>query len=80
MEGSVLFHSLCLDDRSERLQIYIGASSHPSVKDHVENAKLILSVGLLSTDFNTGNFSYAIPTVRHIEVGSLLQIRSSSLD
>jgi len=50
--------------------IYIGALSHPSIKENVENAKLILSIGLLSTDFNTGNFSYAIPTIRHIELHS----------
>jgi pyruvate decarboxylase len=50
--------------------IYIGALSHPTVKEKVENAKLILSIGLLLSDFNTGNFSYAIPTNHHIELHS----------
>ncbi|KAF9527537.1 pyruvate decarboxylase THI3 [Crepidotus variabilis] len=49
---------------------YIGNLSHNEVKESVENAKLIISLGLLSSDFNTGNFSYHIPTNRHIELHS----------
>jgi len=48
--------------------IYLGSISDPSVKEKVESAKLILSVGALKSDFNTGNFSYNIPTNRTVEV------------
>jgi pyruvate decarboxylase len=38
----------------------------------VESAKLILSIGSLKSDFNSGNFSYNIPTQQTIEVFILL--------
>jgi pyruvate decarboxylase len=50
------------------LQIYIGSLSHPDIKKKVESTKLILSVGCLKSDFNTGNFTYSIPPSRTIEV------------
>ena len=50
------------------MQIYVGSLSHPEIKEKVENAKLILSVGALKSDFNTGNFTYHIPVARTIEV------------
>jgi pyruvate decarboxylase len=50
--------------------IYVGSLTSPQIKDRVENAKLILSIGSLATDFNTGNFSYNIPESRHIELHS----------
>jgi pyruvate decarboxylase len=34
----------------------------------VENAAFIISIGGLGTDFNTGNFSYNIPTEKLVEV------------
>ena len=49
-------------------QIYLGSISDPSVKEKIESATLILSVGALKSDFNTGNFSYNIPTNRTVEV------------
>lgn len=52
------------------LQIYVGSISRPEVKEKVESAKLILSVGALKSDFNTGNFTYHIPTQRTVEVRS----------
>jgi pyruvate decarboxylase len=52
-------------------QIYVGSISHPDIKDKVESAKLIISIGSLRSDFNTGNFTYRIPTSRTIEVSSL---------
>lgn len=51
-------------------KIYIGSSTRPDVKDKVENAALIISIGGLGTDFNTGNFSYNIPTEKLVEVRS----------
>ncbi|KAL0960713.1 hypothetical protein HGRIS_005739 [Hohenbuehelia grisea] len=50
--------------------IYVGSISHPEIKEKVESAKLILSVGSLKTDFNTGNFTYSIPTASTIELHS----------
>ena len=38
------------------------------IKEKVENAKLIISIGGLKSDFNTGNFTYQIPTTRTVEV------------
>lgn len=38
------------------------------MKEKVESAKLFLSIGSLGSDFNTGNFSYNIPTRHSIEV------------
>ena len=49
-------------------QIYIGEISRPGVRESIENAKLILFVGALKSDFNTGNFSYHIQKDRTIEV------------
>lgn len=49
-------------------QIYVGTISRPEVKEKVEGAKLILSIGGLKSDFNTGNFTYQIPTTRTVEV------------
>ena len=51
-------------------KIYIGSLSRPDVKDKVENAALTISIGGLGTDFNTGNFSYNIPTEKLVEVRS----------
>ncbi|KAJ7111372.1 thiamine diphosphate-binding protein [Mycena epipterygia] len=50
--------------------IYMGSISHPDVKEKVESAKLILSIGSVKSDFNTGNFTYSIPTSRTIEFHS----------
>lgn len=58
------------------LKIYVGSISHDSIKEKVENAKLILSIGALKSDFNTGNFTYHIPVSRTVEVRSY---RPSSL-
>ncbi|KAI0062938.1 pyruvate decarboxylase [Artomyces pyxidatus] len=50
--------------------IYVGSLSHPDVKAKVEGAKLILSVGSLKSDFNTGNFTYRIPQASTVELHS----------
>lgn len=49
-------------------QIYIGSITDPKIKDKVENAPLILSIGALKSDFNTGMFTYRVPTIRTVEV------------
>ncbi|KAG7088469.1 hypothetical protein E1B28_012458 [Marasmius oreades] len=50
--------------------IYVGSISRPEIKERVESAKLILSVGSLKSDFNSGNFTYRIPTSRTVELHS----------
>lgn len=50
--------------------IYVGTITRPEIKERIESAKLILSIGSLQSDFNTGNFSYNIPVRRHIELHS----------
>ncbi|TFK40584.1 pyruvate decarboxylase THI3 [Crucibulum laeve] len=50
--------------------IYVGSITHPDIKGKVENAKLLLSIGSLASDFNTGNFTYRISTRRQIELHS----------
>jgi len=50
--------------------VYIGSISAPEVKEKVEEAKLILSIGSLKSDFNTGGFTYKIPTSRTVELHS----------
>jgi TPP-dependent 2-oxoacid decarboxylase len=49
-------------------QIYVGSLTRPDIKEKVENAALIILIGGLGTDFNTGNFSYNILTERLVEV------------
>jgi pyruvate decarboxylase len=50
--------------------IYVGSLSRPDIKEAVESAKLILSVGSLKSDFNTGGFTYKIPRGKTIEFHS----------
>ncbi|KAH7910804.1 thiamine diphosphate-binding protein [Hygrophoropsis aurantiaca] len=50
--------------------IYIGSISDPGIKEKVENAALILSIGSLKSDFNTGMFTYSVPASRTIELHS----------
>ncbi|KIK85594.1 hypothetical protein PAXRUDRAFT_831956 [Paxillus rubicundulus Ve08.2h10] len=50
--------------------IYIGSISDPAIKERVETARLILSIGALKSDFNTGMFTYSIPTSRTVELHS----------
>ncbi len=53
-------------------QIYVGSISHDHIKEKVEAATLVLSIGGLKSDFNTGNFTHYIPTQRTVEVRSPL--------
>jgi pyruvate decarboxylase len=60
-----------VDENNKRYGgIYVGSLTHPDVKERVENAALVISIGGLGTDFNTGNFSYNILTERLVELHS----------
>ncbi|KAF8523212.1 pyruvate decarboxylase [Gautieria morchelliformis] len=50
--------------------IYTGAITQPAVLNKVESAKLIISVGALKSDFNTGNFTYHVPPTATVELHS----------
>jgi pyruvate decarboxylase len=56
----------------------VGSISHPEIKEKVEKAALIFSIGSLRSDFNTGNFTYIIPRARTIEVSYILNFLSFS--
>lgn len=50
--------------------VYVGSLSHPDVKKAVENADLVLSIGALLSDFNSGSFSYHYNTKNLVEFHS----------
>lgn len=59
--------------------VYVGTLSRPEVKASVESADLILSVGALLSDFNTGSFSYSYKTKNIVEFHSdHIKIRNAS--
>ncbi|KIK69596.1 hypothetical protein GYMLUDRAFT_212230 [Collybiopsis luxurians FD-317 M1] len=60
-----------VDETYERYGgIYVGSITRPEIKEKVESAKLIISIGSLKSDFNSGNFTYRIPTRRTVELHS----------
>ncbi|KAG7664143.1 uncharacterized protein J8A68_002326 [[Candida] subhashii] len=50
--------------------VYVGTLSHPEVKQAVEESDLVLSIGALLSDFNTGSFSYSYKTKNIVEFHS----------
>lgn len=50
--------------------VYAGDGSLPEVKDRVESADLILTVGALKSDFNTAGFSYRTSQLNTIDFHS----------
>ena len=50
--------------------VYVGDVSRPEVKGAVENAKLILFVGGLISDFNSGSFTFHIASHKTVEFHS----------
>lgn len=40
--------------------VYIGANSLPAVRDLVEKSDLVIAVGALKSDFNSGSFSWGV--------------------
>ncbi|AMD19206.1 HBR305Wp [Eremothecium sinecaudum] len=61
----------CIDESHSRFGgVYVGTLSSPEVKDAVESADLVLSIGALLSDFNTGSFSYSYKTRNVVEFHS----------
>ncbi|KAF8206883.1 thiamine diphosphate-binding protein [Mycena galopus ATCC 62051] len=54
--------------------INMGSVSEPDVKNKVESAKLILSIGCIKSDYNTGNFTYSIPPTRTVEIPKFIAV------
>ncbi|CAB4254059.1 similar to Saccharomyces cerevisiae YLR044C PDC1 Major of three pyruvate decarboxylase isozymes, key enzyme in alcoholic fermentation, decarboxylates pyruvate to acetaldehyde [Maudiozyma barnettii] len=50
--------------------IYVGSLSKQDIKQTVESADLILSIGSLLSDYNTGSFSYSYKTKNMVEFHS----------
>lgn len=50
--------------------VYVGSVSRPDVKGAVECADLIISIGALKSDFNSGGFTYRTSTKNTIELHS----------
>ncbi|SMN19977.1 similar to Saccharomyces cerevisiae YLR044C PDC1 Major of three pyruvate decarboxylase isozymes, key enzyme in alcoholic fermentation, decarboxylates pyruvate to acetaldehyde [Maudiozyma saulgeensis] len=50
--------------------IYVGSLSKQDIKQTVESADLILSIGALLSDYNTGSFSYSYKTKNMVEFHS----------
>jgi pyruvate decarboxylase len=50
--------------------VYVGTLSTPEVKEVVESADLVLSIGGLMSDFNTGSFLYSYKTRNVVEFHS----------
>lgn len=58
---------------------YIGSNSLPAVKTLVEKSDLVISIGSLVSDFNSGSFSWGIPKDSLVELHSdHVKIRSVS--
>ncbi|RLV90275.1 Pyruvate decarboxylase [Spathaspora sp. JA1] len=58
------------EDHSRFGGVYVGTLSNPEVKHAVETSDLVLSVGALLSDFNTGSFSYSYKTKNIVEFHS----------
>lgn len=69
-----------IDEQNPRFGgVYVGTLSSPEVKEAVESADLILSVGALLSDFNTGSFSYSYKTKNIVEFHSdYVKIRNAT--
>ncbi|CAG99771.1 alpha-keto acid decarboxylase family protein [Kluyveromyces lactis] len=69
-----------IDEKHPRFGgVYVGTLSSPAVKEAVESADLVLSVGALLSDFNTGSFSYSYKTKNIVEFHSdYTKIRSAT--
>lgn len=50
--------------------VYVGALTDPEVAETVESSDLVLSIGGLMSDFNTGSFSYHLSTKDIVEFHS----------
>jgi pyruvate decarboxylase len=58
--------------------VYAGTGSNPGVRERVESADLILSIGAIKSDFNTAGFTYRISQLSTIDFhSSYVRVRYS---
>jgi pyruvate decarboxylase len=58
--------------------IYAGSVTKPDVKERVESADLVLTVGSIKSDFNTAGFTYRISQLQTIDLHSnITQVKYS---
>ena len=50
--------------------VYAGDGSNPGVRERVESADLVLSIGAIKSDFNTAGFTYRISQLNSIDFHS----------
>eukprot|EP01119_Soliformovum_irregulare_P010318 TRINITY_DN2535_c0_g1_i1.p1 TRINITY_DN2535_c0_g1~~TRINITY_DN2535_c0_g1_i1.p1 ORF type:complete len:573 (-),score=194.08 TRINITY_DN2535_c0_g1_i1:51-1628(-) len=60
--------ALLNEDHPQFIGIYLGNQSRAYVKNRVDTADVVLQIGLVMSDLNTGGFTIAIPADRSIEV------------
>ncbi|KAJ3781340.1 pyruvate decarboxylase [Lentinula aff. detonsa] len=48
--------------------LYTGATTRPEIKAKIEGAKLLISIGALKSDLNTGNFTTRLDVARTVEL------------
>ncbi|KAJ3763941.1 pyruvate decarboxylase [Lentinula raphanica] len=48
--------------------LYTGATTRPEIKAKIEDAKLLISIGALKSDLNTGNFTSRLNVARTVEL------------
>lgn len=48
--------------------LYAGSGSHDNVREIVESSDMVLSLGLMKSDFNTMSFSYNLPTHNAVDL------------
>ena len=53
--------SLFPEDDDHFLGVYLGGTSHKNLKDFVDTVDLLIIIGGLPSDMNTGRFSYSTP-------------------
>lgn len=60
-----------IDENDPRyVGVYLGDLSYPKSKELVESSDLVLSLGAVLSDFNTGAFSYSLPSSKVVEFHS----------
>ncbi|KAI8087147.1 pyruvate decarboxylase PdcB [Thamnidium elegans] len=50
--------------------VYAGAISFEEVSEEIKNADLLIEIGSIKSDFNTGNFTYGLEKIKTISLNS----------
>ncbi len=58
------------EDHPQYAGLYLGANTPPLLKEVIEGSDLVISLGGLKSDWNTGGFSYGIKSENSVEIHS----------